>query len=246
MLKSIYSKLEDVPEPDRAHYAFQDGRYVLQLDSEHPVLVKNTDLLRQHSADKSTITKLTNEKAALEGTELPAGHVAIPAADAQLLTAYRTVGKPEDIQKAITERDELKTKLTTSARKELLRTVSEAEGWPLALLETAGAALELEMREVTEGDKKLQRAHVLVKDKDNRVEAKPFAEFAASDESLKQILPLVEAGRKIAPDGTQFIRQPAAGTPPANEDPIAKRLDARNQARTARPNPLMPKATATS
>lgn len=252
MLKSFYAKLEDIPETDRAHYAFQDGRYVLQLDSEHPVIKKNTELLAQHSTDKAQITRLTNEKAALEGTSLPAGHVAVPAADAALLTAYRTVGTPEEIRAAVTERDTLKTDLTTTKRKELLRTVSQAEGWPLALLETAGANLEFEMREIEieqDGKKvKAPRAHVLVKGADNRVEAKPFGEFAAADAGLKELLPLVEAGRKAQPpEGTPFIRQGSSnGGPPQPEDPIAKRLETRNAARTANPNPLMPKAAASS
>lgn len=251
MLKSFYSKLEDIPEADRAHYAFQDGRYVLQLDSEHPVIKKNTELLAQHSTDKGTITRLTNEKAALEVGSLPAGHVAVPAADAQLLAAYKGVGTPEEIKTAITERDTLKTDLTTTKRKELLRNVAEAEGWPLALLETAGANLEFELREIEveqDGKKvKTPRGHVLVKGADNRVEAKPFSDFAAADAGLKELLPLVEAGRKAkSPEGTPFIRQGSNSTPPSPDDLVAKRLEARQTARTANPNPLMPKAPASN
>lgn len=250
MLKSFYLKLEDIPEADRAHYAFQDGRYVLQLEKDHPVLVKNSELLAQHSTDKGTITKLTNEKTALEGSTLPAGHVAVPAADAQLLTAYKTVGTPDEIRTAVNERDTLKTEVTTSKRKDLLRTVAEAEGWPLALLETAGNSLEFEMREVeieANGKKeKASRAHVLVKGADNRVEAKLFSDYAAGDPTLKELVPLAEAAQKLQKEngGTPFVKQGTKDAPPQPTDTIAKRLEARNQARTANPNALMPKAAA--
>jgi hypothetical protein len=240
MLKSIYDTLDAIPEGERTHYAFSDGKYVLQLDDAHPVIKKNVDLLREKTADKAAITRLTNEKTTLEATSLPAGHVAVPAADAQLLASYKTHGTPDELATAKTERDTLKTENATVKRSALLKSVSEAEGWPVALLEASGANLEFEIRDVEADGKTTKRAHVLVKSGD-RVEAKLFKDFAASDEKFKPLLPLVEAAQAANGNGgTQYIQQPGPTPAPAPGDVIGQRLAAKEEARKANRNPLMP------
>lgn len=234
MLKSIYDTLDAIPEGERTHYALHDGKYVLQLDEHHPVAKKNAELLREKSADKGTITRLTNEKATLEATALPAGHVAIPAADAQLLSAYKAHGKPEDFETAVKERNALKTENETAKRAQLLHDVAGAEGWPVELFEMPALNLEYELRDVQVDGKTAKRAFVLVKNGE-RVEAKPFEEYAETDEKVKALLPLVESSRQqVSQPGTRYVKQPGAKSQlPATKEEAVKaeraRLAASNQ-----------------
>lgn len=230
MLKSIYEKLEDIPEGDRAHYAQADGKYVLQLDNEHPVIVKNGELLRQHSTDKGAITRLTNEKATLEATALPAGHVAMPSAKAQLLPAYEALGKPEDLKAAVGERDGLKAEVSGFKKDATLREVAEAYGWPFEAFKGLDELhrarnLQYELKEVEEDGQKVKRATVKWKDGDKE-ETKPLKEYAETEwkpfmPSLKQ-----EAQEQQGKGGTTFIRQSASagggGRKDAAKDYVAK------------------------
>lgn len=113
MLKSKYTTLTEIPEGDRQHYQLQDGTYVLQLDTDHPVLVKKNELLAQHVTDKAELTRLSGEVGRLgseltnakSATGLPAGHVAMPAARAASLDIFEAMGTPDVIKAKLKDAD---------------------------------------------------------------------------------------------------------------------------------------------
>lgn len=220
MLKSVYDSFDAIPEGDRQHYHQQDGKYVLQLDEQHPVLVKNKELLREKSTDKAAITRLTNEKATLEATALPAGHVAVPAADAQLINAYKPLGKPEEITAMRTERDDLKTKVAKSQRLETLRSVAEVEGYDVEVLsELVTDEQSFEIKEVKKDGKEIKQANIIV-ETDGKKESKPLAEFA--QEKWAKFMPALKPA-DAKPQGTPYVPQ-KKGAPPKPEDPVAAYL----------------------
>lgn len=111
MLKSKYSTLNDIPEGDRQHYTLQDGTYILQLDSDHPVLAKNGQLLGQHATDKAELQRLNNELASTQSelskaqavSGIPRGHVAIPNARAATLDTFEAIGTPDEVKAKLKE-----------------------------------------------------------------------------------------------------------------------------------------------
>lgn len=121
MLKSIYTSLDEIAEADRPHYKKISGRYVLELDGEHPVQEqvktiteeKRTELAKvnQRAADaEAKVTKLETD--ARNQPTLPSGHVAVPADEAKLLDAVKELGEGADTKAKV---ENIKTKITEAA-----------------------------------------------------------------------------------------------------------------------------------
>ena len=118
MLKSIYAKLDEIPEGDRQHYKKIGDRYVLELDGEHPVQEQNKTLAQEKKDEVRAATtraataeaEVTRLKAAAENQPtLPSGHVAIPADEAKLLDSVKELGEGADVKAKV---ENIKSKLT--------------------------------------------------------------------------------------------------------------------------------------
>jgi len=250
MLKSIYETLDAIPEGDRPHYALSEGKYVLQLDDQHPVAVKNRELLREKSADKGAMTKLANEKTALEtekaaltaerdalkGSSLPAGHVAIPAADAQLLTAYKSHGTPDDVKAAKEERDALKSESASLKRAQVIRRAADLHGYDADVMaELLPADVELAFGEVEREGKKVELANAKFKEGD-ALKEQPLEEYV--DAKLKKYLPSLRPEQPAK--GTQYVKQNPQGKAPAKNvfDRIREEAKAAAEAKKPTAKPL--------
>lgn len=142
MLKSTYTKLDEIPEGDRPHYKKIGDRYVLELDGEHPVQAQNAILAQEKKDD----VQKANQRAATAEAEvqtlktqaanqptLPTGHVPVPADKAKLLDSIEELGegadvkaKVENIKTKLTEHTTLATENATLKKTDQLRRVADS------------------------------------------------------------------------------------------------------------------------
>lgn len=186
MLKSIYATLEEIAEADRQHYKKIGGRYVLELDGEHPVQAQVTTLIQEKKDEVQKISQraataeaevATLKQAAANQPTLPSGHVPVPADEAKLLEAVKELGKPEEIKTKLEQLETLTTENTQMKRLEQLRQVAGGANLKLSvfqMLDEKAGGLAYEERDVTV-DNKIQKAwHV--KDSNKWVPLKEYSE----------------------------------------------------------------------
>lgn len=142
MLKSTYSKLDEIPEGDRQHYTKRGDRYVLELDGEHPVQAQVATLTQEKKDEVQKVSQRAAtaeaevaqlKKAAESQPTLPSGHVAVPADEAKLLESIKELGegadakaKVESVKTKLTEHATLATENATMKKTELLRKIADA------------------------------------------------------------------------------------------------------------------------
>lgn len=219
MKKSVYEKLEDIPQIDRDENNYQlcsdagspnNGKWVLLLDGAHPVQMKNTELLSEKAGlikrtehdslvqQKDTeISRLSNElQAAKTNSGIPAGQVAVPAEDATLLTQVKQLGEFKDIKAKVDEYTVLKQKDEANTRKTLLTEAANAHGFNpdafVSLAELKNLAPTLEMREVPDPKKPAEKVrHYFVKHKDaNGADASTLlTDYVNNTDDFKPFLP---------------------------------------------------------
>lgn len=147
MKKSVYDKLEDIPQIDRdeGNYTLVNGKYVLLLDGTHPVQLKNTELVTKESLRETEkqnaiaaavqpkdteINSLKTQLATAQAnTGLPAGQVAVPAEKVQVLNNFESLGKYEEVKTKVEEYGTLKEKTEAADRKDLFSTIAKANNW---------------------------------------------------------------------------------------------------------------------
>jgi hypothetical protein len=233
MLTTSYKTQEEIPENQRGAYVQSGNEWVLDtLANDHPIVVKRDELLSENTAQKTRITKLTNEKDALSGTSLPAGHVALPEADAQIIEKVKPFGSVTEVVTKLTEHKTLKEESETRQRDDHLRKVAKALNYEPNAFVLLQNLPEFEIR----GEGEAQTVVAKVKGNNNVVTEKPASEFM---ESSAQYAPLMPA-LKAQPLGVHVHGSVGnSGSPIGADDPIAKRNQAREEARKAAPNPLM-------
>jgi len=219
MKKSIYDKLEDIPQADRDENNYQmcsdagspnNGKWVLLLDGAHPVQAKNTELLSEKAGTmKKTehdsivgqkdgqIAQLTNDLATAKTTSgIPAGQVAVPAEDATLLSQVKQLGDFATIKTKVDEYAVLKERDDANTRKTLLTDAANAHGLNpdafVSLAELHKIAEKLEMREVPDPKKPAEKVkHFFVKGKDavGADTAVVLSDYVKTDDNFKPFLP---------------------------------------------------------
>lgn len=218
MKQAIFDSLDKVPEADRGDYILVTtpgspnfNKYILDLDPAHPVAVKNTELLAEKTTRDSVQqqaiqaalqpkeTEINNLKSQLSAAQsqsvLPAGHVAVPTDDAQLLQNVKTLGNFEEIKTKVEEYGPLKEKEEASKRKERFDAAAEAHGLDKAafakIAETEKLYDKLEPRDIPDPKKPTENVtHYFVKTKDAAGAEKPvvLSEFVKSDDNFKPFL----------------------------------------------------------
>lgn len=233
MKKSVYEKLEDIPQIDRDenNYVLSSetdpskptfGKYVLLLDGAHPVQVKNTELLVKESQRETEKQKAVNDAVAPKDSEiqrlsaelqtaktqpaLPAGHIAVPLEDHQILQQVKGLGEFKDVKAKIEGFDELKKKDEANTRKELLTDAAKAHGLNpdafVALAEVKNLAPNLEMRELPDPKKPTEKVkHYFVKGKDavGADSSTLLSDYVKTSDDFKPFLPSLTAVDKRAP-----------------------------------------------
>ena len=188
MLKTSYDSQESIPENLRGAYVLSEGKWMLDaLPADHPVVTKRDELLGENRNQKATITRLTNEKQTLEASTLPAGHVAVPSADAQLLEQLKPLGKPDEIKAKLDAHDDLKQKVESQEKQTHLRAIAVEEGYDpekIASLEDRFPAPVF--KEVEVDGKKQQRAIFKITVDGKEVE-RSFTEHLEGDPKLKPL-----------------------------------------------------------
>lgn len=206
MLK-IYTKLDDVPEALREHYALVDGRYIPQLSDDHPVLVHNKTLLSEKTTASNKLKEVEADLDAAKSTSIPRGHITIAKADAESLDKFKALGKIEDVAAKLTEYDALKTESTKRATEDNLRLVAKELGYNEDAFVRLPNQPEYEIRE--EKGKKV--VYAKVKDGDKVVE-KLASDFISNSADIAPFLPALTAkpGVRVPTSG--------GGNEPVNDD----------------------------
>lgn len=113
MLKPFYQNEADIPENLKGAYTVKNGRYELdELEKDHPVLLKNKELLEKNSTFAADNQRLIGEVATLESKALPKGKVAVDKTEYETLkTAHDTLKTENESYAALGKADEVKSKV---------------------------------------------------------------------------------------------------------------------------------------
>jgi len=245
MKKSIYDKLEDIPQIDRDENNYQlcsdagspnNGKYVLLLDGAHPVQAKNTELLaaqssknQKHSTDiaqkDAEISRLNTELQTAKASQgLPAGQVAVAAEDAQVLNQFKTLGKFEDVKAKVEEHGTLKEQTETQTRKTLFADAAKAHDLDpdafTALAEQQKLHEKLEVREVPDPKKPTEKVkHYFVKGKDaSGIDTSAsLGDFVKSDDFFKPFIASLTAKPETNGGGGRRIPDQGVGGVPKDQ-----------------------------
>jgi hypothetical protein len=206
MLK-IYTKLDDVPEALREHYALVDGRYVPQLSDDHPVLVHNKTLLSEKTTASNKLKEVEADLEAAKATSIPRGHITVAKADAEALDKFKALGKIEDVTAKLTEYDTLKSQSEQRKLEDSRRQAAKVLGYNEEAFIRLPNLPEFEIR--GEGDK--QTVVAKVKDGDKIVE-RPAKEFIEASTDVQPFMAALttKSGVKVSTAG--------GGNEPASDD----------------------------
>lgn len=215
MLKQSYDSQDAIPENLRGAYVLSDGKWVLDsLPVDHPVVTKRDELLRENSTQKGTITRLNNEKTALEGSVLPAGHVAVPTGDAQYAEKLKPLGTAAEIESKLQAHDELKGKLESREKSDALRTIALESGYDPDKIAALEDRFPVPSFKEVEVDGKKQQRPIFKTSIDGKEVERTFTEHLESDPKLK---PLQESLKATAAtnNGTRVHGSSgSSGSPP--------------------------------
>lgn len=248
MLKSIYNTLDEVPEAFREHYLLQDGKYVLKFDDAHPTVTHNATLLREKRAADTKAAGLETEVSTLKAQPtVPAGHVVVPAADAQFIEAIKPLGK---------NAAEIKSKVETGdklARESHLRAVAKLVGFNEDAILLVPNLPEIEIRDIVGTDGKATKAAIAkFKDATGKDSEAPFTDHVKATSTLAPFQPMLQtqSGTTGGTGGqqqqqqqqrqTSFIGQEAGGGKTAGSvfDRIRAEQKAVQEHKTATDKPL--------
>lgn len=151
------------------------------------------------------------ERDALKAAQPPEGSVVLSKADADRWTAYSALGKPDELQAALTDRDTARADLSGRDRRDSIRTAAEAAGYKASVLEKLtpdGASYEV--RETQVDGKAARFAFLKLADGTE----KPLTEWATTEHA--DFLPALAAAPTMptSPPPASWVPQPTA--PPTN------------------------------
>lgn len=211
--------------------------------------VKPSDVLTQHGGqtaeaalrmaervatfqnDNYTLRRKNAEQKAeletLRGKAPPTGALVLSADDAKAWEAYTAIGKPDDLTKAVTDRDAAQTELATLRRNAQLAAAAEAHGYKAAALSKLPslAGKEVIIKDVTEGEATAKRAFV----KDGTTETGLAEYITAHDPELLPALS-ADATERNKAGGTPYPAQQGNGGRPAANNPAQTYIKKTNYA----------------
>lgn len=237
MLK-LYDKLEDVPEALREHYKLIEGKYVPEVSDDHPVKANNVKLLNEKTTAETKAsgleTKVAGLTADLESARthsLPRGHKAVPTAEVEAMEQLKAHGTATEIVTKLGEHKTLKEESETRKASDHLKKVAKVLGYNEEAFALIQGLPEMEIRTVDGKETVVAK----IKDDKNVITEKPVTEFIESAPTIAPLLPAL----KVSGTGIRVPEQQRDPGKPGPDDPIAKRNQAREEARKTNPNPLM-------
>lgn len=237
MLK-IYDKLEDVPEALREHYKLIDGKYVPEVSDDHPVKANNVKLLNEKNTAETKASGLETQvaglKADLESAKahsLPRGHKAVPTAEVEAMEQLKAHGTATEIIAKLDKGKKLQEDADIRTASDHLKKVAKVLGYNEEAFALIQGLPEMEIRTVDGKETVVAK----IKDAQNVVTEKPAAEFIESAPTIAPLLPALKTQR----EGIPVPEQRRDSGDSVSTDPIAKRNQAREDARKTNPNPLM-------
>jgi hypothetical protein len=219
MLPSTFATLDAIPEGDRQHYKLIGGRYVLELDGQHPVQTQNQTLITEKNAATARATSAEAEVETLKAQPtLAAGQVAVPKEDAQFIEVVKPLGKPAEIKTRLETSDKL-------AREAHLRAVAKLVGYDEDAILLVPNLPEIEIRDVTVDGKVEKRAVAKFKGADGKDAEQNFPDHVKATPTLAPFQPMLTTKAGGSTGGqqqqqqqqrqTSFIGQEAGGGKPA-------------------------------
>lgn len=184
------------------------------------------NLAQKHGDASAAIVHLLHEAKGyrdelrdLKGKVPGAGAVVLTADEAAAWAAYRNLGKPEDVKKAVRERDEFAQEVATSRREKEMVPIAEITGYKVPLL--MALADRDKVAFVVKEEKRGGEAEKVVHVKGEGDETTPFHEYAEAKWGLKP-----DGGGKAAgPRGTPTFesnRRPARSAGDRDRDETDK------------------------
>lgn len=156
--------------------------------------------------------ELKAELEGLRGKVAPEGSAILTADDAKRWEAYTALGKPEDLTKAVSERDAAQAELSKVTRGLALHAAADAHGYKVAVLGKLPSLTDkpIEVREIEVEGQKVKRAFV----KDGTQETGLAEYITAHDPELLPAL-TADAADTRKTGGTPYPAQPGNGGKPA-------------------------------
>ena len=205
------------------------------------------------------VMELENENQSLEqeitrlsGLIPVAGSVVLSAEDAKAWDIFKALGKADDVKKLVTEEvPALRTKVSDAERKTAATDAASALGWnpdaTTALI--ADKQLVVTLVDGKDKDGKAIKVPHVRPAADEKAQATPLTEWV--EKNAAYLTPALTAksaggtgGASQGTQGTPFPVQRGGGSSPTAGDPVADFLKQSNDARAARPNPLIPRTAA--
>lgn len=179
--------------------------------------------------------ELQEQVKALTANQRPDGATILTGDEATAYAAYVALGKPDELQAALTERDTLAGEVKTAKRDSLIREVAQVAAYNPAVLTKLGGDLDFQIKTVTEGDTTTKAAYVTTAQGEQ-----PLAAYAAAQ--WGDFLPALAATQQGGTQGqrAQGVPYPAQqgsqGQRPVN--PLHDFIQQRNERAANAPNPL--------
>jgi hypothetical protein len=194
------------PSEVLTQYGGQTAEAALRMAERVATLMNDNYTLRRKNGEYKT------EVETLRGKAAPEGAIVLSADDAKAWEAYKAIGKPDDLTKAVTDRDAAQAELQKLRHEKTLTAAAEAHGYRAAALgklpSLAGKAIE--MREVEIEGAKVPRA--FVKDGDKETGLTEY--ITAHDPELLPALS-ADAVETRKGGGISYPAQPGNGGKPA-------------------------------
>lgn len=224
MLKHSYDSQESIPENLRGAYVLSGGKWLLdELSDDHPVVVKNKEVLRDKSKAVSKSEELQADLDAAKSTSIPRGYVAVAKSDAELLDKYKPLGAPTEIESKLAEHKTLNEKVTKQEADTKLREVAKILSYEPEAFVRLQNLPEFEIRDGKDGQKT-----VVAKLKDDKgvITEKPAQEFVESSSDIAPFLPSLKAQT----NGTRVHGSSSTAGQPAKDLPTRIREQVKNEA----------------
>lgn len=124
------------------------------------LLEKQAELLSDNSQLREQRRQLRQEVTDLKAKQPAEGSVMLSADDAALLENYRAIGTPDDLSKALTERDDYAGRLTARERADAIGTAAAAAGYKPSVLASLVGQAALSVKDVGDGKDRKQIAYI--------------------------------------------------------------------------------------
>lgn len=201
------------------------------------VAEKLADALGDNYGYREQLRTLKSEVETLKAKVVPDDAVVLTGDDKAHWQVYRELGKPDEVQARLGERDKLNDELTTLKRDELLRDAAQVAGYKFSVLKDRASGLNVELRDVTEDGKTVKRAVVKTESGEQ-----PLSEYA--ERHWGDYLPALRANAATpAATGTPYPSQASSTAATGAPDLVSQFIERRQKTIEQAPNPLLAPAT---